>query len=111
MSENINDMLGIDANIEVTGPYFFGQKPEKCGHYSPDVLLYMDSLNGGNKAIRTKFCFKCKTYFYEEIGIEQLSSSNFKESEDGKDRIYGTLEELAEIRKNQLRIIFSRSDW
>lgn len=111
MPKNINDILGIDANIEVTGPYFFGQKPEKCGHYNPDVLLYMDSLNGDNKVIRTKFCFKCKTYVYEEIGIEQLASSKFKESEDGKDRIYATLEELAKSRENRLRIIFSRSDW
>jgi len=96
---------------EFNGPYFLDQEPEPCGHYHPDVLLFQDSLNGGDKIIRTTFCFKCKSYFYKGIPVDKFSESFLKELTDEGKKVYATLEQLAAFREEKLKSFLPGNDW
>jgi len=110
MTGSINSILGIDSNVDVTGPYLIGQKPYSCGHYYPDVLLVKDSLQG-NKVNRDIFCFKCNLTYPEEIPIESVNKSLLSKLANDEKIVYGTIQELAKFREEKLKSFFIRSDW
>jgi len=110
MTGSINSILGIDSNVDVTGPYFLGQKPASCGHYYPDVLLVQDSLIE-NKVKREIFCFKCNFTYQEEIPKSGADKSLLSKLVNDEKIVYGTIQELAKFREEKLKGFLTRSDW
>ena len=56
----------------MSGPYFEGQIPSKCGHYYPDVLRLRDERKGDGEYVRVMDCAYCGQYEIE-LDLQSLA--------------------------------------
>ena len=110
MAKKINALLGISSDVDVTGPYFVGQKHEQCGHYYPDVCLVAHTLTPQRKVRSILFCFKDDKYLFNEVERDKVDKFLFERLGRETTIIYGDLEELEKERITRLQGIFHRSD-
>lgn len=85
----------------MSGPYFEGQVPSRCGHYHPDVLRLRDEKKNDGTYVRIVHCTHCGLLEYP-LNIQHLEKNLARKLK--KDGILEGIkeDEVDEVRKQLL---------